>query len=138
MKNSFTHPKADLTLIKKGKIILLRISMLLHKLCFIALSKENSRNSFFETWNLSDLRTFTLSRRRPLSYRNQSIDWTGFYMITASVMKGLKISLYTPSLFKRRMSNFKTCRRRCSIVKRVPRNFAKFTGKHLWQSLFLK
>ena len=32
--------------------------------------------------------------RRPLSYRNQSIDlrsnqWTGFYMITASVMKGL-------------------------------------------------
>ena len=37
---------------------------------------------------------WTLSWRRPLSYRNQSIDllvnqWTGFYMITASVMKGL-------------------------------------------------
>ena len=38
----------------------------------------------------------TLSWRRPLSYRNQSIDliclanqWTGFYTITASVMKGL-------------------------------------------------
>ena len=41
----------------------------------------------------------TLSWRRPLSYRNQSIDlfrkicgenqWTCFYMITASVMKGL-------------------------------------------------
>ena len=35
----------------------------------------------------------TLSRPRPLSYRNQSIDliwWTDFYMITASVLKGLK------------------------------------------------
>ena len=36
----------------------------------------------------------TLSWRRPLSYRNQSIDlrsnqWTGFYMITAAVMKQL-------------------------------------------------
>ena len=31
-----------------------------------------------------------LSWRRPLSYRNQ---WTGFYMITVSVMKGLKITL---------------------------------------------
>ena len=35
----------------------------------------------------------TLSLRRPLSYRNQSIDLrsksTGFYMITGSVMKGL-------------------------------------------------
>ena len=40
----------------------------------------------------------TLSWRRPLSYRNQSIDclanqWTGFYMITASVMKGLNTNL---------------------------------------------
>ena len=39
--------------------------------------------------------SLTLSWRRPLSYRNQSIvcsanQWTGFYMITASVMKGLK------------------------------------------------
>ena len=41
----------------------------------------------------------TLSWRRPLSYRNLSIDlqsksiyqWTGFYMITASVMKRLRI-----------------------------------------------
>ena len=42
----------------------------------------------------------TLSGRRPLSYRNQSIglpsclcvanQWTGFYMITAPVMKELK------------------------------------------------
>ena len=32
----------------------------------------------------------TLSWRRPLSYRNQSNQWTGFYMITASVMKGCK------------------------------------------------
>ena len=33
----------------------------------------------------------TLSGRRPLSYRNHcgANQWTGFYMITASVMKGL-------------------------------------------------
>ena len=40
--------------------------------------------------------SLTLSRRRPLSYKNQSIDlrdqWTGFYMITASVMKELSIN----------------------------------------------
>ena len=40
------------------------------------------------------VQALTFSWRRPLSYRNQSIDlrsnqWTGFYMITASVMKGL-------------------------------------------------
>ena len=49
--------------------------------------------------------TLTLSWRRPLSYRNQSIDlfcksnqWTGFYMITALVMKDLndKISHKIP------------------------------------------
>ena len=40
---------------------------------------------------LTHMEKLTLSWRRPLSYRNQSIDqWTGFYMITASVMKGLK------------------------------------------------
>ena len=33
----------------------------------------------------------TLSWRRPLSYRNQSANqWAGFYMITASDMKGLR------------------------------------------------
>ena len=31
----------------------------------------------------------TLSWQRPLSYRNQSNQWSGFYMITASVTKGL-------------------------------------------------
>ena len=35
--------------------------------------------------------SLTLSWRRPLTYRNQSIDlWTCFYMITASIMKGLR------------------------------------------------
>ena len=32
---------------------------------------------------------------------------------------------------------FKSSHRRCSIKKGVPKNFAKFTGKHLCQSLFL-
>ena len=35
----------------------------------------------------------SLSWRRPLSYRNHANQWTGFYMITASVMKELRISL---------------------------------------------
>ena len=56
---------------------------------------------FLMKWvNLFDLLNpdlLTLSWRRPLSYRNQSIDllcsanqWTGFYMITVFVMKQLK------------------------------------------------
>ena len=47
----------------------------------------------FTTWKIP----LTLSWRGPLLYRNQSIDlqskanqWTGFYMITVSVMKVLK------------------------------------------------
>ena len=37
----------------------------------------------------------TLSCRRPLSYRNQSANqWTGLYMITASVMKELNEAEY--------------------------------------------
>ena len=53
---------------------------------------------YFSTWpkiqdkNLNTSRAkgaLTLSWRRPISYRNQSI---GFYMISASVMKGLKIT----------------------------------------------
>ena len=43
--------------------------------------------------------SLTLSWRRPLSYRNQSE--TGFYMITASVMKEL-IFYFTTALFSRR------------------------------------
>ena len=44
----------------------------------------------------------TLSRRRPLSYRNQwsgANQWTGFYMITASVLKGLKRRLWHRCFF---------------------------------------
>ena len=56
-----------------------------------------------------------LSRRRPLSYRNQSIDlrsplicganqWTGFYMITASVLKGLTLSMWMGEPFHNKSS----------------------------------
>ena len=41
-------------------------------------------------WLRNRLTGLTLSWRRPISYRNQSIDLTGFYMTSASVMKGLK------------------------------------------------
>ena len=55
-------------------------------------NQQNTR-LIFETCNR--LKHLTLSRRRPLSCRNQSMiwranQWTGFYMITASVLKGLK------------------------------------------------
>ena len=52
----------------------------------------------------------TLSWRRPLSYRNAN-QWTGFYMITAFVMKGLKEYLENnfcsfPRAFYSRSSQF--------------------------------
>ena len=47
--------------------------------------------------NLEEFFLLTLSRRRPLSYRNQSIDLTGFYMIMASVMKELNGSAHLQS-----------------------------------------
>ena len=34
------------------------------------------------------------------------------------------------------MFNIRSSHQRCSVRKGVPRNFAKFTGKHLWQSFF--
>ena len=41
----------------------------------------------------------TLSRWRPLSYRNQSANqWTGFYMITTSVMKELSCHVKFPEI----------------------------------------
>ena len=61
--------------------------------------------SFYTPWKYQKTRGYsaswaylTLSWRRPLSCRNQSIDiptnqWTGFYMITASVMKELSLLL---------------------------------------------
>ena len=62
------------------------------------------------TYTASSFEQLTLSWRRSLSYRNHSIDllcllhwltpnqWTGFYMITASVMKELTHkSYYLPS-----------------------------------------
>ena len=34
--------------------------------------------------------------------------------------------------------NARSSHRRCSVRKEVLKNFAKFTGKHLWQNLFFK
>ena len=53
----------------------------------------------------------TLSWRGPLSYRNQSIDlqrnqWTGFYMITASLMKKLTVKRILPSFY---LTHFSCC-----------------------------
>ena len=51
--------------------------------------------------------------------------WTGFYMITASIMKGLKAS------------SFRSNHYMCSIKKVVLKKFAIFVGKHMCWSLFL-
>ena len=117
---------------------------------------------------VSTLNTLTLSWQRPLSYRNQSIDllvnqWTGFYMITASVMKELThfydeiksvlaetCSTEIKSLISLRFLSM--CFRRNSILcyisiipgtfliyikKRCPKNFAQFTGKQQCRILFI-
>ena len=85
-----------------------------------ALFRSTCERLFLESWTsimetslLSNLiSTLTLSWRRPLSYRNQSIDlrsnmvsiWYGFYMIMASVMKELKSVFFKLSFFVRRKS----------------------------------
>ena len=71
--------------------------------------------------------------------------WTGFYMITASVMKELiewmrHWTLEQKNEIKRtartHLSHFKSCYRRCSIKKAVLQSLTKFEGKHSRQSLF--
>ena len=61
--------------------------------------------------------TLTLSWRRPLSYRNQSNSanqWTGFYMITASVMKGLMKAILCNVPSTQLLNNF-TLSSTCSL-----------------------
>ena len=105
-RKGFSTQKALLSLIEKWKIVLdskghggavlmdlskafntINHDLLIAKLHAYGFSKES----------LKLIKSYlTLSRRRPLSYRNQSIDlrcgvsqWTGFYMITASILQGL-------------------------------------------------
>ena len=93
----------------------------------------------------------TLSWWRSLTYRNQSIDlqsksmdwflydrsfrhdrvhcslWLWFFLQVCNIFLAFKPSFQC----------FRSSHRRCSVRKGVLRNFAKFTGKHLWQSVFL-
>ena len=50
------------------------------------------KSRFNSKSHLAECCSFIFNPFMTLSYRNQSIDlqWIGFYMITASVMKGLK------------------------------------------------
>ena len=54
------------------------------------------------------------------------------YPISSNFCK--KISLQYFRLYN--FPSFRSSHWRCSVRKSVPRNFAKFTGKHLWKSLF--
>ena len=44
--------------------------------------------------------------------------------------------LRTPASAKHGVQGLRSSPQRCSVRKRVLKNFAKFTGKHQWQSLF--
>ena len=77
----------------------------------------------------------TLSRRRPLSYRNQSIDlfrksvdW--FYMVTASVLKGLRIQKY--AVFQRILQRSEIR----NIQVKTLRSFAEQKSINYFQMLF--
>ena len=59
--------------------------------------KETIKSTEVQPQNVLILLYLTLSWRRPLSYRNQSANqWTGFYMITGSVMKELTLHYLLP------------------------------------------
>ena len=100
-----------------------------------------------------------LSWRGPLSYRNQSIDlqrksmdwflydngnqWTGFYMITASVLKGLNVwqgSEYDCDYFYLLRNTWNWQKQLFGGVKSKKRvlrkSIMKFTGKHLYRNTF--
>ena len=55
------------------------------------------------------------------------------YLISSNLCK--KCSLQCCQFYN--FPSFRSSRWRCSVRKDVLGNFAKFTGKHLWQSLFL-
>ena len=68
------------------------------------LKKSIMKNFNFLCSACSYMKILTLSWRRPLSYRNQSLicsasQWTGLYMITTSVMKQLKSSANFKNVF---------------------------------------
>ena len=60
-----------------------------------------------------------------------------FIGISFSIFRGT-YCIYFTLLFTRKLEFKIQNLERCSIIKGVLRNFAKFTGKHLRQSLFLK
>ena len=55
------------------------------------------------------------------------------YPISSNLCKKISLHCYRIHNFP----SFSSNHRRCFVRKGVLRNFAKFTGKHLWQSLFL-
>ena len=57
-----------------------------------------------------------------------------FSSLLYSICKGLYS--YFSSETQKKMCPIRSSHRRCSVKKDVLRNFAKFTGKHLCQSLF--
>ena len=57
------------------------------------------------------------------------------YYVLEKSKKRFMTSRFSP-ISRKHYLQFKSSQRRCSIRKGVPRNFTKFTGRHLCQSLF--
>ena len=77
----------------------------------------------------------TLSWRRSLSYRNQSIDmqWTGFYMIGTSVMKELRVC--RTSIMELSANIFNSKIPLNTFIKRLHVNYLTGSYIRLWNSL---
>ena len=106
---SMIRTKENTNVPRPSIYVLLRPISFMQHIIMIALRNFCSHTRFIHPsrdvlWNVEisvkifkiSVQNLTLSWRRPLSYRNQSIicganQWTGFYMITASVMKGLNV-----------------------------------------------
>ena len=57
-------------------------------------------------------------------------------MVTYPISSNLCKKSYLQCYWFYNFSSFRSSHWRCSLRKHSLRNFAKFTGKHLWQSLF--
>ena len=78
-------------------IILIYFSRIFFEFCrylFFSWHFENLKRNVTVLYE-KKITLLTLSWRRPLSYRNKSNQWTGFYIITASLINGLKLVIFT-------------------------------------------
>ena len=87
---------------------------------------------FDEVFLMALTSTVQLFIERPL-FIDIHVSWIMItYPISINLCKNISLECYQLS----NCPSFRSSCWRCSVRKSVLRNFAKFTGKHLWQSLF--